>query len=141
MRTFCILLYENFLPILTVKYVSYVPQVSESDENNNCYEFRREQYIVRRIHLYYLDFNLPANKIAADDVTLITQLSIDRLQMIDALSIHWPGPMSIALYLSDSEVQQFRAYVTSNGKLAKRKNIAYHIVYREGVCRCIDLII
>lgn len=105
------------------------PEVNEKDK---CYDFRREQVIVRRTHLYYLDFELPANETSANDVTLITQLSIDRLQMIESLSAHWPGPMSIALYLSDAEAQQFRTYVMNSENLSRRKNIAYHIVYREG---------
>ena len=41
------------------------------------------------------------------DVTLVAQLSMDRLQHLDALVTHWLGPMSLALYMSDAEAQQF----------------------------------
>lgn len=60
-----------------------------------------------------------------DDVTLVTQLSMDRLQMVEALCKHWPGPISLALYLSDSEVQQFLAFTLNSEVLSKRRNIGY----------------
>lgn len=44
------------------------------------------------------------------------------------------GPISLALYMSDSEVQQFLSYTLSSEILSSRKNLGYHIVYRDGVC-------
>lgn len=35
--------------------------------------------------------------------------------------------------MSDTEAQQFLSFVLSCETLASRKNIAYHIVYKEGV--------
>jgi hypothetical protein len=35
--------------------------------------------------------------------------------------------------MSDTEAQQFISFVLSCEPLAKRKNIGYHIVYKEGV--------
>ena len=43
------------------------------------------------------------------------------------------GPISLALYMSDSEAQQFLSYVHSSSELVKRKNVGYHIVFKEGV--------
>ena len=43
------------------------------------------------------------------------------------------GPISLALYMSDSEAQQFLSYVQSSSELVKRKNVGYHIVFKEGV--------
>jgi len=43
------------------------------------------------------------------------------------------GPISLALYMSDTEAQQFLSFVLSCEALAQRKNIGYHIVYKEGV--------
>jgi glycosyltransferase-like protein LARGE len=35
--------------------------------------------------------------------------------------------------MSDAEVQQFLGYAQGSDLLMKRKNIGYHIVYRDGV--------
>ena len=104
-------------------------QLSEDDE---CYEFRREQLIVRRTHLYYLEYD-DSSVSAAADVTLVTQLSADRLQMLELLCEHWPGPISLALYMSDAEAHQFLRYAVQSPILTARRNVAYHIVYKDGV--------
>jgi len=64
---------------------------------------------------------------------LATQCSIDRIALLEELSKHWPGVISVALYLTDSEVQSFLDFIQSSPELRDRKNIAYHIVYKEGV--------
>jgi glycosyltransferase-like protein LARGE len=56
---------------------------------------------------------------------------MDRLQMVETLCKHWEGPISLALYMSDSEVQQFYGYVLDSETLRARRNIGYHIVYRD----------
>lgn len=43
------------------------------------------------------------------------------------------GPISLTLYLSDAEAQQFLLYALSSQLLKTRKNIGFHIVYKEGV--------
>lgn len=43
------------------------------------------------------------------------------------------GPISLALYMSDSEAQRLLSYVQSSSELVKRKNVGYHIVFKEGV--------
>lgn len=50
------------------------------------------------------------------------------------------GPISIAVYMSDTEAQQFLSFVLSCEPLAQRKNIGYHVVYKEGVSWCWYLI-
>lgn len=106
------------------------PTPQEEVSEDECYEFRREQSLVYRTHLYYLDYNYTPEEY---DVTLVTQLSIDRLQMLELLSNHWQGPISLALYVSDAEAQQFLKYAQDSEILMKRKNIGYHIVYKDGV--------
>ena len=54
------------------------------------------------------------------------------LQMLEALCRHWPGPMSLALYLTDTEAQQFLRFVETSAVLSARQDVAYHVVYREG---------
>lgn len=104
----------------------------EEVSEDECYEFRREQSLVHRTHLFYLDYKYQPEEY---DVTLVTQLSIDRLQMLELLSNRWEGPISIALYLSDAEAQQFLKYAQDSEILTKRINIGYHIVYKDGVSK------
>eukprot|EP00063_Salmo_salar_P062977 XP_014037812.1 PREDICTED: glycosyltransferase-like protein LARGE1 isoform X1 [Salmo salar] len=57
---------------------------------------------------------------------------MDRLQMLEAICKHWEGPISLALYLSDAEAQQFLRYTQGSEVLMSRGNVGYHIVYKEG---------
>ncbi|KAI1882188.1 hypothetical protein AGOR_G00248120 [Albula goreensis] len=105
--------------------------LSELDEDDPCYEFRRERLTVHRTHLYFLHYEYePAED--HTDVTLVAQLSMDRLQMLEAICKHWEGPISLALYLSDAEAQQFLRYAQGSEVLMGRGNVGYHIVYKEG---------
>ena len=53
--------------------------------------------------------------------------------MLETICKHWEGPISLALYMSDAEAQQFLRYAQASETLMNRKNIAYHLVYRDGV--------
>lgn len=51
--------------------------LSELDEDDPCYEFRRERFTVHRTHVYFLHYEYePA--LDNTDVTLVAQLSMDR---------------------------------------------------------------
>lgn len=104
-------------------------QLNAINEDDECYDFRREQVIIHRTHLYYLDYDYQPSEY---DVTLVAQLSMDRLQMLETICRHWEGPISLALYMSDAEVQQFLRYAISSNILMSRKNVGYHVVYRDG---------
>uniref|UniRef100_A0A8C6WSP4 LARGE xylosyl- and glucuronyltransferase 1 n=1 Tax=Neogobius melanostomus TaxID=47308 RepID=A0A8C6WSP4_9GOBI len=103
--------------------------LSELDEDDPCYEFRRERFTVHRTHLYYLHYDYTPST-DHTDVTLVAQLSMDRLQMLEAICKHWDGPISLALYLSDAEAQQFLRYAQGSEVLLSRANVGYHIVYK-----------
>jgi hypothetical protein len=53
--------------------------------------------------------------------------------MLDQLVSKWDGPISVALYLSDSEANQLLLFASESDQIAKRTNIGFHIVYKEGV--------
>lgn len=108
---------------------SPLAQLSEEDE---CYEFRRACQTHYRTHLFFLDHEYDPTT-DGYDVTLVATLSMDRLQMVEQLLTHWDGPVSLTLYISDAEAQQFLAYTQSSEIIASRKNVAYHVVYKEGV--------
>lgn len=110
-----------------------------------------------RTHLYFLEFEYQASPDECD-ITLVAQLSMDRLQMVEMLCEYWDGnkhifieninkkeyiltyrilfftgPISLSLYMSDAEAQQFLSYAQNSEVLKNRKNIGYHVVYKEGV--------
>ncbi|XP_045413869.1 LARGE xylosyl- and glucuronyltransferase 2 [Lemur catta] len=104
--------------------------LAQLDEEDACFEFRQQQLTVHRVHITFLPHEPPPPR--PHDVTLVAQLSMDRLQMLEALCRHWPGPMSLALYLTDAEAQQFLRFVEASPVLSARQDVAYHVVYREG---------
>nr|XP_045226391.1 LARGE xylosyl- and glucuronyltransferase 2 isoform X9 [Macaca fascicularis] len=104
--------------------------LSQLNEEDPCFEFRQQQLTVHRVHVTFLPHEPPPPR--PHDVTLVAQLSMDRLQMLEALCRHWPGPMSLALYLTDAEAQQFLRFIEASPVLAARQDVAYHVVYREG---------
>ncbi|XP_048828559.1 xylosyl- and glucuronyltransferase LARGE2s isoform X1 [Brienomyrus brachyistius] len=105
--------------------------LEELDEDDQCYDFRRERITVHRMHLYFLQYDYSPTE-DGSDVTLVAQLSMDRLQMLEAICKHWEGPISLALYMSDAEAQQFLRYAQSSELLKNRRNVGYHVVYKEG---------
>lgn len=98
-------------------------------ESDPCLDFRKVK-TGRRTHPYLIDYTYTSS--STYDVTLIAQLSMDRLHMLEPLCSHWEGPMSIALYASDPETQQVLQYVENSPTLKSRGNIGIHIVYRSG---------
>ncbi|KAM5184160.1 xylosyl- and glucuronyltransferase LARGE2 isoform 2-T2 [Callospermophilus lateralis] len=104
--------------------------LAQLDEEDACFEFRQQQLTVHRVHITFLPHKPPP--LRPHDITLVAQLSMDRLQMLEALCRHWPGPMSLALYLTDAEAQQFLHFVEASPVLSARQDVAYHVVYREG---------
>ncbi|KAF6103966.1 LARGE xylosyl- and glucuronyltransferase 2 [Phyllostomus discolor] len=104
--------------------------LAQLDEEDACLAFRQQQLLVHRVHITFLPHEPPPPR--PHDVTLVAQLSMDRLQVLEALCRHWPGPMSLALYLTDAEAQQFLRFVEASAVLSARRDVAYHVVYREG---------
>ncbi|KAL7289788.1 hypothetical protein TKK_0016191 [Trichogramma kaykai] len=104
--------------------------IIQSDEDDSCSKFREGANIIYRTHPFYFEFEY--NIISNADVVLAAQCSTDRMALLEDLSKHWDGPISVALYLSDADVQTFIDFVQNSAELRNRKNIAYHIVYKEG---------
>uniref|UniRef100_A0A4W4G989 LARGE xylosyl- and glucuronyltransferase 2 n=2 Tax=Electrophorus electricus TaxID=8005 RepID=A0A4W4G989_ELEEL len=113
--------------------------LEDLDEDDQCYDFRRERIMVHRVHLYFLQYEYTPTEDDMD-ITLVAQLSMDRLQMLEAICKHWEGPISLALYMSDAEAQQFLRYAQASEVLKNRKNVGYHIVYKEGQFYPVNLV-
>lgn len=100
-------------------------------ENDVCQNFTKGSTLIYRTHLFLREYQY--NPYLNTDIGLVTQCSADRIQLLDELSKRWPGTISIAVYLTDAEVQSFIDFIQSSDALRNRKNIAYHIVYKDGV--------
>ncbi|XP_077292472.1 xylosyl- and glucuronyltransferase LARGE2s-like [Arctopsyche grandis] len=101
------------------------------NDTDPCFAFRHGHMTKLRTHLYFMEFAYSHKD--SYDVTLVAQLSMDRLQFVEELSSHWEGPMSLAFYISDAESQELLTFVEDWSELLKkRKNIAYHLVYKQG---------
>ena len=68
-----------------------------NDANNKCYELEKAKDKIYRTHPFFLDYE---NQEYDHDITLVAQLSLDRLHMVESLLDYWKGPLSLALYLS-----------------------------------------
>ncbi|XP_047539098.1 xylosyl- and glucuronyltransferase LARGE2s-like [Vanessa atalanta] len=95
-----------------------------------CLSFRAAQRVKLRTHLYYMDYNYI--NVDSFDVTLVLQLSMDRLQFLERLVKHWDGPLSAAIYLSDCEVTKLESFIRDwSSTLSSRNNIGYHLVFKH----------
>lgn len=97
-----------------------------------CYEVEKARDRIYRTHPFYLDFDNQQER-EEGDVTLVAQLSMDRLHMVETLCNQWKGPISLSLYLSDAEADQFVKLAQNSKVLNQRRNVGYHVVYKEGV--------
>ena len=105
-------------------------EVVASEMHGPCQIFRKEAQIQHRTFLFFLGASyFPTSD---NDVTLVSQLSIDRLSMLDPLCHHWAGPISLSVYASDVETLRLLDYYHSSSCLQKRHNVAIHIVYTDG---------
>uniref|UniRef100_A0A0R3S2F6 Glycosyltransferase-like protein LARGE1 n=1 Tax=Elaeophora elaphi TaxID=1147741 RepID=A0A0R3S2F6_9BILA len=103
-------------------------EVSEYDDNDDgCNEIRHARWITYRTLLYLRLYNFTAT---STDVILTTQFSMDRLMHFNVLLQYWNGPVSAAVYVTDSELPSLIQFFDDT--LANRTNVALHAVYKEG---------
>ena len=57
-------------------------------------------------------------------------MTLERLYLVEVASKHWDGPMSLAIQVTDSQVQQVIDFVSQSELLSQRKNIAYHLLFK-----------
>uniref|UniRef100_F1KY88 Glycosyltransferase-like protein n=2 Tax=Ascaris suum TaxID=6253 RepID=F1KY88_ASCSU len=105
-----------------------VYEYEESDDG--CGDLRHARNIKYRIQLFIRRY---AHQSDDADVTLTTQLSMDRFVLFESLLAFWTGPVSAAIYLSDSELTQLMQYLADTKVFRNRTDIALHAVFKEGV--------
>jgi hypothetical protein len=101
-----------------------------NDEYTAAYRWSQTNQFKFDVFCIHYDYPLDVN---GTDVTLVTQLTIDRLSVFESLSKRWNGPISAAFYLDDNEVKHLKRYVKGSQILSSRTNIGYHVVHREGL--------
>ena len=66
------------------------------------------------------------------DVTLTTHLDYNRLNLLERILGHWDGPASVAIHVTDSQVQGVVDYLLNSKSLQHRLNVSYHLLFRVG---------
>ena len=109
---------------------SFNPVADESDHSDPCFKFRFAVRLVYRVHPLYLEFSYESN--GRNDVTLVAQMSMNRLHMLEPLCKSWGGPLSIALYATDADLRLLTSLIAASPFLNDFKKLALHVVFREG---------
>ena len=93
-----------------------------------CRILKTESQQIFRTNLYYHGGKYkPTDEY---ETTLVTQLSLDRLDKFHLLINHWDGPISITMYGTDAQAWNLTQFLSENG--INRMNMAIHIVYKQG---------
>ena len=96
-----------------------------------CNDFKDQEQKTFITHLFF--YGNQYISVDEYDVTLVTQMTVNRIQTLHTLLKHWNGPASIAVYGTESDIRSFIQYVNKFGMLEGRSNVAIHIVYiRKG---------
>merc|ERR1719354_1409737 len=82
---------------------------------------------VYRTHLLYLPYNSNTHN-SSTEVTFVATLSNDRMHALEGLLAAWSGPISLALYLTDSEAARFTQLYQSSPLMKNRRNVGSHSV-------------
>ena len=93
-----------------------------------CQILKRESEQIFRTHLFY--YGRKYKPTDEYETTLVTQLSLDRLDKFHLLINHWDGPISITMYGTDTQAWNLTQFISENG--INRMNMAIHIVYKQG---------
>ena len=129
--------------ILTVGCLTPLPSRSPKDDlsgnpkvGGDCAEIQDAAHLKRRTHLYYLgDGGVIGDPASRDpyEVSLLTQLTLDRFGVLERFLGMWEGPATIVLHLTDAEAMELPRKVRESKVLQNRKAITYHVVYKRQV--------
>lgn len=78
--------------------------IQQLTNDKDCVDFDEAATRTFRTHLYYLEYDHQAVEASQARVSIVTQLSPDRLGLLETLCRSWSGPVSVALYASDHQV-------------------------------------
>lgn len=100
------------------------------ESSDDCEKYSKPSYNFYRTLLFFLDY-----KFIADDwdITYVTHLSYNRIYLLEHIAKTWTGPISFTLYVSDAELVKAMRLITDSEILNRRTDIAYHVVFQQGV--------
>lgn len=104
--------------------------------NEQCAKFEHAAYLKRRTHLYYLgDGGVIGENVSPDpyEVSLLTQLTLDRLGVLERFLGMWEGPATVVFHLTDAEAMELYYKVQDSKVLRSRKSVTYHVVYKRQI--------
>jgi hypothetical protein len=68
-----------------------------------------------------------------DDVAIASQMTIDRLPVLESMAESWAGPISAVVLLSNPEAELKQIHSLRNRSAVIRKNVDFHLVHGEEV--------
>ena len=77
---------------------------SSASKKDKCIMLKWEGAAKRRMYPYFLGSKFTTSD--PHDVTLVAHLTLERMYLIEIASKHWDGPMSLAIEVTDSQMQQ-----------------------------------
>uniref|UniRef100_A0A1I7WXP0 Glycosyltransferase-like protein LARGE1 n=1 Tax=Heterorhabditis bacteriophora TaxID=37862 RepID=A0A1I7WXP0_HETBA len=106
-----------------------VVNLSRKTSFDECEMFTKAAGNVYRTHLFVRTFE---KQEGPGTISIVSQLSVDRLPLLETLATHWQEPISVAVYGSDEEINNFIDHVSTSEALRQRRNIGIHAVYKQG---------
>ena len=67
------------------------------------------------------------------DITMVSQLTLDRINLLNVHASHWTGPMSVTVYVERKHLPELGSVLSLMDPVLQRSNIDLHIVLKEGV--------
>ncbi|KAF5285519.1 hypothetical protein FQR65_LT13216 [Abscondita terminalis] len=74
------------------------------------------------------------------DVTMVTQMSIDKFPVLEEICRRWTGPISVSLYLKEENLFTTIRYIHQSKELKNRYNIGYHVLFKKGTYQPINVL-
>ena len=111
--------------------VGMEPLVKESPSTiDACELFAWERETRRRELPFLMGHGYSSND--EYDVTLVNHIDYNRLNLLERSFTNWGGPASIAIHVTESQVQGVVDYVLGSKVLRDRKNVTYHLMFKIG---------
>ena len=109
--------------------------LSFKKQNSNCSDFEFEINFKHRVLPFFISNNVDEfnNKTAPpNSVTLVTQISFERISRIDEHCQRWPGPISVALFLADDELVPLIQMLKDEFMcMSTSRRLQVHLVFRN----------
>ena len=104
----------------------FVPVIKDS----KCLEYSRAAQFKFKKHINVNGMKV-TNHMQPNDVTLLTQLSANRMPSLQRLILSWEGPISAAIYTSD--ISNVTEFFTNWLKSVNRQNVQIHLVEQYNI--------